>query len=777
MRILLLKYNNYFNRAVKKEDSLSGYAAASERHAYFDGINFKPADSVSTTQIANIDSDWTPDYLVTEDMTRWFVLECRTIRQGQVELTLRRDVLADFEDAYMDAPALIERGPLRADSPFIYNKERFSFNQIKRSETLLKDETGTAWIVGYVSTDTDYDGYIESPAESGGEPIPTFDDLGLILNDETDPLLGATAKAIAKCEVRARIADGPSNTVASVVGASWDGSSTWLGGQSFPSYVNFRFNGSFQEAKEKKTAYAASLADVMALRRYQVEDGLEDWAGISVDQIGLERIKAMVGQQIYDPTAAKVYTVISVSQSKDDGGATQLKQGDSAKLYSELAYDLKTANQGIGYEYLDGNPIEIELDSYALSVSLAESDYEGQRRVKMSNLRRRLLDAPYDMFCMPFDLKNLALAQAFVTTAAEGKTKKIYDLQILPYCPNRQYAETGGAGLRENVDYDVIEEYDGTSWKFASYLFWNSRSSGTLFNHTRLTGSRLDDKNLSPAEKRKAMNECMSWRLTSPNYNGSWEFNVAKNGGSVDGFRIDYTYRPYSPYIHVAPIFKGLYGDVNDDARGLICNGDFSIDIASDAWAEYQISNKNYQNIFNTQIKTMDANHALDMASNAVSSVLGAAGSGLGIGALTGSGAFGAAAGIASGIGGIADLAFAEAKYRNSRQQAIDLHEYQLGNVKAQPDTLTKVSSYNVNNKYFPFVEEYSCTDGETDAFVAYLRERGCSIGVVSTVREALSQGEGGDYVKASVMRMPAIADDFHLASAIAEELETGAYM
>ena len=97
--------------------------------------------------------------------------------------------------------------------------------------------------------------------------------------------------------------------------------------------------------------------------------------------------------------------------------------------------------------------------------------------------------------------------------------------------------------------------------------------------------------------------------------------------------------------------------------------------------------------------------------------------------------------------------------------------------MKAQPDTLTKVSSYNVNNKYFPFVEEYSCTDGEIDAFVAYLRERGCSIGVVSTVREALSQGEGGDYVKASVMRMPAIADDFHLASAIAEELETGAYM
>ena len=253
---------------------------------------------------------------------------------------------------------------------------------------------------------------------------------------------------------------------------------------------------------------------------------------------------------------------------------------------------------------------------------------------------------------------------------------------------------------------------------------------------------------------------------------------MAKNGGSVEGFRIDYTYRPYSPYIHVAPLFKGLYGDVNDDARGLICNGDFSIDLVSDAWTEYQLNNKNYQNIFNTQIKTMDANHAVDLGSGIASSVFGAIGSGLGVGALTGSPAMGALTGVTSAIGGATDIGLSEVKYRNNRQQAIDLHNYQLDNVKALPDTLTKVSSYNINNKYFPFIEEYTCTEEEVKAFVGYLRERNYKIGVVSTINDVLENGyKDYEYVKANVLRLPTIKDDFHLASTIAEELETGAYM
>lgn len=58
----------------------------------------------------------------------------------------------------------------------------------------------------------------------------------------------------------------------------------------------------------------------------------------------------------------------------------------------------------------------------------------------------------------------------------------------------------------------------------------------------------------------KVSDNCDSYRLVSPNYNGIFEFSLAKNGGSVDLFNVDYTYKPHNPYIHVNPKFAGIYG-------------------------------------------------------------------------------------------------------------------------------------------------------------------------------------------------------------------------
>lgn len=48
----------------------------------------------------------------------------------------------------------------------------------------------------------------------------------------------------------------------------------------------------------------------------------------------------------------------------------------------------------------------------------------------------------------------------------------------------------------------------------------------------------------------------------SPNFNGQFEFSLAKNKQDITSFNVDYTYKPYAPYIHVNPIFNpdGLYG-------------------------------------------------------------------------------------------------------------------------------------------------------------------------------------------------------------------------
>jgi hypothetical protein len=133
----------------------------------------------------------------------------------------------------------------------------------------------------------------------------------------------------------------------------------------------------------------------------------------------------------------------------------------------------------------------------------------------------------------------------------------------------------------------------------------------------------------------KLNNECNLYRLVSPNYNGQFEFSVAKNGG-VNYFNVDVTLRPYNPYIHVNPNFKNMYGQDFDDSRGLICNGDFSLPMVTDAFTEYELNNKNYQQIFNREIEHMDFTQAQERV-QAGWNIAGGAVMGAGAGALAGS--------------------------------------------------------------------------------------------------------------------------------------------
>ena len=56
------------------------------------------------------------------------------------------------------------------------------------------------------------------------------------------------------------------------------------------------------------------------------------------------------------------------------------------------------------------------------------------------------------------------------------------------------------------------------------------------------------------AEAKKIKSQTDFYRLTSPNYNGTFEFNKTKLIDGILGFEADLTYKPYSPYIKINPI-------------------------------------------------------------------------------------------------------------------------------------------------------------------------------------------------------------------------------
>lgn len=169
MKVYCLRYNNYYNRDIKKFDTLSQYEDANciveEATQYL--CNFKENDGVSTEQTINIvrnidtiDSDYSLNcnyVLVTSDtnkiISRWFVIDIVKVRDLQFSLQLRRDLIADNYDAVVWSPCMIDKGIIKdATSPLIYKPEPdVQVNEIKQSQTPLYDYTGTSWICMYMT--------------------------------------------------------------------------------------------------------------------------------------------------------------------------------------------------------------------------------------------------------------------------------------------------------------------------------------------------------------------------------------------------------------------------------------------------------------------------------------------------------------------------------------------------------------------------------------------------------------------------------------------------
>lgn len=156
--LLLLKYNNYYNRTLKGYSNIDGYknAVGTSGYAEVTNVNFNPRDGISSYHTVNTNFDC--DYLLVIESTqpwniisRWFVIESHYDRVDQRTLILRRDVLYDYSSSYGNAPAFIEKGALSASDPFIFNPEEMTFNQIYRSRQFIQDVTIRPWIVLYVA--------------------------------------------------------------------------------------------------------------------------------------------------------------------------------------------------------------------------------------------------------------------------------------------------------------------------------------------------------------------------------------------------------------------------------------------------------------------------------------------------------------------------------------------------------------------------------------------------------------------------------------------------
>ena len=314
----------------------------------------------------------------------------------------------------------------------------------------------------------------------------------------------------------------------------------------------------------------------------------------------------------------------------------------------------------------------------------------------------------------------------------------------------------------------------------ASVIIYCRKSSFQVYNDYGIP-SEINNSDISL----KILSNAYYMRLCSPNYQGSFDVNIGKNNGKIKGYWLYGTYKPYTPYIKVAPLFESLYGQNFGDQRGLICSGDFSLPRIIDEWQNFQLNNKNYQNIFNREIQNMEFLQSIEMRNQLVSGAVGIVGDaakGAGAGAMASGSPWGAVAGgiiggAASAAGYAIDVDTLARTQREQKQLAIDKFNYQLGNIKALPYTLTNIGAFNINSKIYPFLEIYTPTEEELTAFRNKIKWESMTVMRIGTLREFMNFNNELNYFKGSLIRNNEIADDAHVVNVIYEELLKGVYV
>ena len=781
--LYVLNYNNYYNRLILKEETIEDY----QPYVIYELpiTNFNPNDFIDTKHLLGAgDYDGTGDYVVITDensniVSRWFIIEAVRTRGGQYDLTLHRDVIADYFNIIITSPCFIEKATLSSDNPLIFNQEQFIANQIKQSETLLKDRSNCAWLVGYLTTDSSIDDItVVNTTDTN------FDTIGELVNWEWYPY---SNKAVNPANYRN---DFSKLTIEIPFGKKVGAKTTY--------WVKFDY-------KTKSLSYRTSYRNVVEAGSIIPASGqsFED----CIKEYFLKLIPAFTFNYV-QPELLPDY----IGDINDIQG-TVIKDADD-KFYSvtvnplanTIANSTPTTTNGqidillknIAKEVTGRNPTHLYsiLDRAYKQYKITLVDQSAYSETFNLDIAKNWTNDIYRMVCIPYpdegktfrvvgatsdngdDLDPILITREVALKIAQGIIKKgvagssVYDFQLLPYCPimNSVNWDYSGDDTFISLQGDSPEEGHYTTVGNIGVVF---EVKDPIFTFNIQHKIEVKDP--------KVENQLDTYRLCSPNYSSIFEFSAAKNGG-VDYFNVDCTYKPYNPYIHINPNFGLLYGQDFNDARGLILNGDFSLSMKTDAFDQYELQNKNYELVFNRQIQNLEVQQKYQRIGNVLTAGLGTAQGALSGGMLgsmmggpAGMAAGAAAGGIGSLAGGIGDLLIQDKLMQESLDYTKDLYGYNLENIKARPDTITKVSAINNNNKIYPVLEFYSCTEKEKEAFKLKLKYNGMSVGIIDTIDNYIQLEPS--YIKAKLIRLTDLGEDFHVVKTISNELNLGVFL
>ena len=517
MQLLLLHYNNYFNRIIKKKDTIADYKAADANYKEVSNINFNPGDGINTSLVLGLGQNGSVfegdefDYLVAYETvdnvnyirSRWFILEQDRKRGGQYELTLKRDVIADNYIDVVDSPIFLEKGYINdVNDPLLYNSESMNLNQIKQLEMPLKDETQSGWVVGYIPSDAfpkvepAYDRVekkvtIPMSADITVDNLNSWSYWNYCSSNPNYKFMADTAgkrKVTVKIRSERKYADSARSVRCDMVTADYtfypnstDAGTysqvnsgyikTSSGTLNYPQWykdygpvtfmqgtINAKLCGTIFDPVRNNSTFNNALNTILG-------------TGITIgDTSALRRLQDKI---ILDSSTNTYYriSIISTSEGSPITVTSSMTGGQTVLDALKNAMKYPTGAGGT----LQGTYTTFTASNSSTSYAIQLTNVGVSLYVDLNSDRAHLNDAPYDMFCIPFSdtlklkynsteftcSKNVALSMA-TEIAKDLGSGTVYDVQLLPYCPNRTLVVKSNSPSTvldlSGVKYDLIKE-------------------------------------------------------------------------------------------------------------------------------------------------------------------------------------------------------------------------------------------------------------------------------------------------------------------------------
>lgn len=799
---------NYSDRRI-----LQNLSEATHTESY-SNIVFNVNDHIETTLTINTPTADFPSFLIAEDtdgtITQWWVVSAVRTRKNQQVLALRRDFLDEKYSELQGLPFLTDRASDLTNLPWAKYLKTTNLSQIKTGEQLLRDYPNRyGYIVGYVdktkifqaSEDSavsekitistsinanSYDYYYQGESISGWELYGAKRRGALNIDFDIHYLFYNSLSAEREY---LNISDGLFTSLV----------------YDTDEYSGVSFEGDVSSSMEPYTSAVVNATwRAMTEAMGQVQSVITSDSG--TPKLGdLSEYDGKV-LAFEDSNGNLTRYRITINESKISYYDNADLSGDALDTFIA---DLKTQKYGSNSPFvaMTTNTGWAKVTAYYTRQSLVLTQIEDKTiSADLMSDHIHTANAVYDVFVIPLGgtytlagsdstkVINWAWSyqqnklMAWITYFSTELGSNLYDIQLLPYCPidfsHIIYTPENGSG-NSAVD---------NGYRFSIIKYGDDDLSALIWLDSCEFTKQLSQSMSIPEDNTEARiyNEEHLTRLVGPNFASMFELDLVKNHG-LSGFNVYGALKPYNPYIRVAPVFSGIYGTDYQDGRGLILSGDFSLDRITDAWTTYKLQNKNYELIFNRQIQSLDLRNTLQdrldrqsavqeylgVASGTLQGASSGAFTGGAIGGPVGAVVGGAVGGAASLGGGIADIVvntgnrkLQKAIRDDVRQASIDNFEYQLGNIQAAPNTLTKVSTFSPDFRIYPLIEFYECTAEEDKNLRQAIRWNGIDVNAITQLA-AFSSG----YVKGSILRFGNLGLNADEAKEINSELEQGVYL